>query len=464
MGIGSISEGKDAHYKPETNGIASKNGHTDPCREMAHIGILCMAASGHLNPMLALSHELQERGHHISVIGVADAKQKVIDAGLAFVQVGKEAYPPGYTDQMLKRIGSLAGMTAVNATVEHFQQTVQMELAEIPDVLRALSVDALLVDQACFSGGTIAQELDIPFISVSCALLLNWESSIPPVSTGWRFDPSIVGRWRNRIGKSLFDQIAKPVTQTVVNYRENKGLWRLSSGAEAWSPILQISQQPRSFEYPRRELPDWFHFTGPLTHSKARKQIYFEWEKLNAKPMIYASLGTIQNQDLSVFKTIGKACESIDAQLVISLGGGNEAEELKELAPTVMVVSTAPQLELLERASLTITHAGLNTVLESLSQGVPMVCLPITNDQPDVAARVAWTGTGVSLPLTGLSSKRLSKAVRRVWENENYKINARQLQQEIRKSGGTSHAATLVEMAVATGKPVVRGNTAAKDV
>jgi hypothetical protein len=38
------------------------------------------------------------------------------------------------------------------------------------------------------------------------------------------------------------------------------------------------------------------------------------------------------------------------------------------------------------------------------------------------------------------------------------------LQQEIRKSGGTSHAATLVEMAVATGKPVVRGNTAAKDV
>jgi MGT family glycosyltransferase len=249
-----------------------------------------------------------------------------------------------------------------------------------------------------------------------------------------------------------------------VNYRENKGLWRLNSGAEAWSPILQISQQPRSFEYPRRELPDWFHFTGPLTHSKARKQIYFEWEKLNAKPMIYASLGTIQNQDLSVFKTLGKACESIDAQLVISLGGGNEAEELKELAPTVMVVSTAPQLELLERASLTITHAGLNTVLESLSQGVPMVCLPITNDQPDVAARVAWTGTGVSLPLTGLSSKRLSKAVRRVWENENYKINARQLQQEIRKSGGTSHAATLVEMAVATGKPVVRGNTAAKDV
>jgi hypothetical protein len=59
------------------------------------------------------------------------------------------------------------------------------------------------------------------------------------------------------------------------------------------------------------------------------------------------------------------------------------------------LVSYAPQIEILKRSSLCITHAGLNTVLESLSSGVPMVALPITNDQPGVAARIADKKVGV---------------------------------------------------------------------
>jgi UDP:flavonoid glycosyltransferase YjiC (YdhE family) len=41
-----------------------------------------------------------------------------------------------------------------------------------------------------------------------------------------------------------------------------------------------------------------------------------------------------------------------------------------------IIVSHAPQLELLKRTSVCITHAGLNTVLESLAQGVPQVAIP----------------------------------------------------------------------------------------
>src|SRR6266853_6737775 len=52
------------------------------------------------------------------------------------------------------------------------------------------------------------------------------------------------------------------------------------------------------------------------------------------------------------------------------------------------------RLSLLKRAALCITHAGLNTSLESLAQGVPMVAIPVTNDQPGVAARIAYTKTG----------------------------------------------------------------------
>lgn len=48
----------------------------------------------------------------------------------------------------------------------------------------------------------------------------------------------------------------------------------------------------------------------------------------------------------------------------------------------------APQLEVLERSTACIMHAGLNSTPESLTLGVPLVAIPITNDQPAVAARV----------------------------------------------------------------------------
>lgn len=55
-------------------------------------------------------------------------------------------------------------------------------------------------------------------------------------------------------------------------------------------------------------------------------------------------------------------------------------------------MAIAPQFAPLEKATLAITHAGLNTALEALARGVPMVAIPITNDQPGVAGRLEWLG------------------------------------------------------------------------
>jgi hypothetical protein len=85
-------------------------------------------------------------------------------------------------------------------------------------------------------------------------------------------------------------------------------------------------------------------------------------------------------------------------QLVIALGGGCAPDDLPFLPGDPLMLGFAPQLELLRRASLTITHAGMNTVLESLAEGVPMVAIPIANDQPGMGARLAWSGSGAVVP------------------------------------------------------------------
>jgi UDP:flavonoid glycosyltransferase YjiC (YdhE family) len=118
-------------------------------------------------------------------------------------------------------------------------------------------------------------------------------------------------------------------------------------------------------------------------------------------------MGTLQNRQQNVFYTIAEACAGLDAQLVISLGGSGSPDSLTGLPGSPLVVGYAPQLELLQKAALTITHAGLNTTLESLTNAVPMVAIPVANDQPGVAARIAWTGAGEVVPFARLSVPKL---------------------------------------------------------
>jgi len=93
---------------------------------------------------------------------------------------------------------------------------------------------------------------------------------------------------------------------------------------------------------------------------------------------------------MGLFRCIAEACAGIDAQLVMSLG--NTAASLGNLPGAPVVVNYAPQLDLLSRAALTITHAGTNTTLAALSFGVPLVAIPISHDQPATAARTRFRG------------------------------------------------------------------------
>jgi len=201
-------------------------------------------------------------------------------------------------------------------------------------------------------------------------------------------------------------------------------------------------------------LPQWFHFTGPYHSSIGREILAFPFEKLTGQPLIYASLGTILNR-LKVFDDIAEACLGLDAQLVISLGGSTSPESLPELPGSPLVVEYAPQLELLKKATLTITPAGMNTTLECLSNGVPMVAIPIANDQPGIAARIAWTGAGEAIPVARLNIPKLREAIKQVLMQESYKQNALRLQAAIQRAGGVSRAADIIEQVVTTGKPVL---------
>lgn len=422
---------------------------------MTHFGIICPAANGHLNPMTALGRELQRRGHHVTLVGVLDAQPNALAAGLEFSAIAESESPLGTTARSLAQLGKLNGLAALRYTVTVFQESTAILLRDVPAAIKKSGVEALLVDETTSAGGTVAEFLGIPFITVCSALVLNQEDAIPPFFTPWSYHPAWWARLRNRAGYSLLRRIAQPIREVIDGYRQQWQLPPHSSSNAPYSKLAIISQQPAEFEFPRTALPQRFHFTGPYYDSTGREPVSFPFDKLTGQPLIYASMGTVQNRLIGVFQKIASACEGLDAQLVISLGGSASPESLPELPGEPLVVGYAPQLELLKKATLTITHAGMNTTLESLSNGVPMVAIPIANDQPGVAARIAWTGTGEVVPLSRLSVPRLGAAIQRVLTQDSYKNNATRLQAAINRSGGVSRAADIVEQAVSTGKPVL---------
>lgn len=213
-----------------------------------------------------------------------------------------------------------------------------------------------------------------------------------------------------------------------------------------FSELAYITQLPKDFDFEHPLLPPQFHYTGPFHDGKGRPNVDFPWDRVTGEPLIYASMGTILNGRADVFRTIAAGvAKHRGTQLVLSIGDQLDPKEIGPTPSNAIIVNQAPQLEVLKRASVCITHAGLNTVLESLAQGVPQVAIPITFEQPGVAARIAAKKTGVTMPFEKLTSDRLSTLLGEVLGNGVYRENARRLQDIIAKTDGLSKAADIVE-------------------
>jgi UDP:flavonoid glycosyltransferase YjiC (YdhE family) len=86
---------------------------------------------------------------------------------------------------------------------------------------------------------------------------------------------------------------------------------------------------------------------------------------------------------------------------------------------------------------------------------VPLVAIPITNEQPGIASRLARTKAGKMLQLSKLNEITLRTAISEVLSDSSYRIKAQQLQKTIQASGGVDRVADIIEMAAQTRQPVL---------
>ena len=414
------------------------------------IGFVSMPFVGHLNPMTTLARRLQSRGHEVAFIGVPDVEPVACAAGLDFVPFCENEYPPGSIAELYRRASKQHGLEAARWSVR--ERSVDLFSAaskHLPRKLAETGIGALVIDVIHTFLELVPISVGMPYVQVSTGLHADFSGATPPFFFSWPHETTPEARTRNLEGVKAAGEIFAPIIPVAMSYAEKAGLqidW--SDFTATASKLAVMTQTPKEFDFPGIPWPAQFHYTGPFHDIKGREPIAFPWEKLTGNPLVYASMGTLVNGLTHVYKTVLQAVGQLSGiQVVLSVGKNLKLDDLGTIPSNVIVVRTAPQLELLKRAALCITHAGLNTALESLAQGVPMVAIPIGYDQPGVAGRVAYHGVGEFLEIEDLAVERVQWLIQDVLENPRYREKARWFQKVIAQTRGLDVAADVIERA-----------------
>src|SRR3984893_17650462 len=419
------------------------------------IGFISLSVPGHFNPMSAVARQLQSRNHDVVVFYLPVMELFARAANLPFIPFGEKEFPIEHSSEVVGTLSRLKGEEALQFTVSAVAQVMKVRWRELPQLLSANGIDALVLDDYDFYSEVVPMYLGMPYAILANAFHFDYSGCTPLCVYGWGHENTPEARQRNRQGVSKFTQMLIRSNAEMIAEVEKAGIkpnWEDPSSL--FSDLPWITQCPREFDFESSHWPKQFQYAGPFHDGKGRPELNFPWDRLTGEPIVYASMGTLQNGNADVFRTMAAAVAKKDAQPVISIGNLLRPEQIGPVPQNAIVVNHAPQLELLKKASVCITHAGFNTVLEALAQGVPQVAIPVTHDQPGVAARIAAHQTGVVTSLENLPVSNLATLVDEVLNNSIYRENARKFQQTIAKTNGLSRAADLLEEAFGLTKEV----------
>ena len=409
---------------------------------MAHFALVAPPLPGHFNPLLALAGELVARGHRASFVHQADAARMVKGEGIGFASIGAASHPPGSLDAWIARMARLNGPIGLGRMIRDVAALTDLICREAPDRLRELGVDAVIADQMEPGAALVAEHLGLPFVTTATGLPINREPGVPPPYVAWGYDPSARGRRWNEGGYRISDLLMRRVGNVIEAHSRRFGLEPRRLADQCFSPRAQVSQAVAGIDFPRTELPDSFHYLGPF---RSPESDAFELPNPDSRPLVFCSLGTLQGSRAAIFRKVAEVSDQLGLRLLIAHGGRLPADEIKRLAGDPLVYDFVPQRAVLRQASLAITHAGFNTVLDALSFGVPLVAIPLAFEQPATAARLDYAGVAKIVPRARLTTGRLRAAVEEVLGDPRYRARAEGVAREIAGAGGVSRAADLAE-------------------
>ena len=386
--------------------------------------------------MLAMGRALAERGHEVTVVGHRSTIELIRSCGLNAIQVDLDCDDPvksypgkggNLAKVFPKIISRLPGpfkrrtfglRTYSRSFSAYYDRMVGFDFEVVMPLLEDLKLDLLLGSDTSFSASSIAELMDIPLMSVCTGIPLTVDSREPPEFTLWKDGRTLRSRLRNRTGNLAKRLVERTTLQTLNAHRRAHGLVKFKALHQTLSEEGCLCQLPMGFDLPIRSGQSPMFYTGPTFDHSGREDTEFPWDKLDGRPLVFASIGTVSD-DAHEFSSIAAACAELPVQLVITRGGGRHPLP-NTLPGDPLILDYVPQLDVIKRASVVITHSSVNTVMEALSNGVPLICVPQGFDRYGTAVRAARSGCAVVLPPRMVTPDGIRKALESVLENDRF--------------------------------------------
>lgn len=372
---------------------------------MSRLLFVVFFGHGHVNPTLPLVDELVRRGHQVDYATAPDNADAVTGAGARWV-----ALPP--MPSFTPPPGAMADL--LPAWLRHFFAATSATYPVLRARCRTERPDAICYDATNWPARLVAQEFGIRAVRTVPHLASNDTFSLAAQMLG---------------GSPAMAEFAADCAR----FSAEHGVTIDPAGTLDVPERLNLVFVPREFQPASDSFDDRFRFVGPVLDSR-------DEDPVTPAPDLFISLGSILT-DAGFYRTCIEAFGDGRWRVAMTTGDVDRAD-LGTIPSTVDIRSRFPQLAVLQQVSAFITHAGMNSTMEALTFGVPLVMLPRTPEQIANAKRVQDLGLGEVVTADPPTAEALRDAVIRVGESETVRANLTRMREAIRTSGGASRAAT----------------------
>jgi len=171
------------------------------------------------------------------------------------------------------------------------------------------------------------------------------------------------------------------------------------------------------------------------------------WPADDARPLVLISFSTAPQGQAGALQHTLTALSTLPVRGLVTLGPALDPAQFQAPA-NVVLESFVPHALVLPQVAVMVSQCGHGTVMQALAHGVPLVCLPLRGDQPDIAARVVYAGAGVRLSQDATPAQ-IRAALQRVLADPSYHDGARRIARAMTMEDGTRTAVEEIESLIA---------------
>jgi MGT family glycosyltransferase len=406
--------------------------------------------TGHVNPGLPIARELVRRGHDVRWYSTPRFRRAIENIGARWVPL-RNAIPIDEEHFDIWPDRPAEGLAQLRYDIKNlFIEFIRGALADLEQELRREPADVIVADNSSAVVEAVHQKLGIPWAVYGMSVIPMSSVDTAPFGLGILPSSTLPGRLRNKFLYWLVDRVIfREANRHNEQLRRDLGLPPLGRSIFdfAKDADLYLQSGVPSFDYPRTDMPDNVHFIGaPIPDAPAGWTKPWWWEQLTDQRVVLVTQGTINNDFHQLIYPAIRALANEDVLVVVTTGSRNPEDAALETLPSnVRVERFIPYAQLMPHVDLLLTNGGYGSIQIALAHGVPVVAIGKTEEKPEIANRVNWSGVGIGIKERIPTEKQIRDAVRTVLNIPTYAARAEALRYELAGLDAAKIGADLLE-------------------